>query len=98
MDTSIEVIWNTFNHRLGRFIRSRVDDKQIADDLLQDVYIKIHTNLDRLRDDDRLQAWVYQIARNAVYDYYRSLKPVAEITEAITLPEDTDESDEITDQ
>ncbi len=97
MDAPVELIWNTFNSGLERFIRSKVEDRQTAEDLLQDVYLKIHRNIGTLRDQDRVQAWVYQIARNAIHDYYRSTRaPVDELPEdLIELPE---ENDEITDR
>ncbi|MBE0690503.1 MAG: RNA polymerase sigma factor SigZ [Anaerolineae bacterium] len=93
--TSVEAVWDTFNTPLARFIRKRVPDRQAADDLLQDVYIKMHTNLDGLRDNGRLRAWVYQIARNAVYDYYRSLKPAVPLLEDVPQPAADDATDEI---
>lgn len=80
-----EDIWETFHTPLAQFIRARVDDPAAADDLLQDVYVKIHTNLSHVRDEERLQGWVYQIARNAVNDYYRRLKPNAPLDETGTL-------------
>lgn len=93
---SVEEVWNTFNTRLERFIRKRVSDEQAADDILQDVYVKVHTHIDSLRDDTRLQAWVYQIARNAVHDHYRSQKPHAEMSDFIAVDGITDASDDIT--
>jgi RNA polymerase sigma-70 factor (ECF subfamily) len=96
MSLSVETVWNTFNTPLERFIRGRVPDEQIASDLLQDVYLKIHTHLDTLRDDERLQSWVYQIARNAVHDYYRSHKPVVELPETIADPDELDSGDDFT--
>lgn len=98
MDTPIETIWEQFNTPLERFIRKRLPDAQAADDVLQEVYLKIHTHLDTLRDDDRLQAWVYQIARNAVYDYYRAEKPTDEITETIAESDTDDMVDDVTDR
>ncbi len=96
MTTSVEAVWNTFNTRLERFIYNRVDDRQLAEDLLQDVYLKIHTHIDTLRDDNRLQSWVYQIARNVVYDYYRSRKNLDEITDTITAQDFVETTDDIT--
>jgi RNA polymerase sigma-70 factor (ECF subfamily) len=93
MDAS--VIWQSLNTPLERFIRSRVPDEQTAHDLLQDVYLKIHRNIDTLHDDDRMQAWVYQIARNTIHDFYRSEKSTLEITEMLPAPDEESE-DEIT--
>lgn len=42
-----------------------------AEDVLQDVFLKVHTNLASLQHHDRLESWIYQITRNAIHDYYR---------------------------
>jgi RNA polymerase sigma-70 factor (ECF subfamily) len=97
VNDSIENIWMQFNTPLEQFIRRRVPDTQTADDLLQDVYLKIHLNINTLRDDERLQSWVYQIARNAVYDYYRSHRPLDAITDGIPAPDEANEADEADD-
>ena len=73
----MESIWETFHTPLVQFVRGRVPDSSTAEDLLQEVYVKIHTHLDSLRDDERLQSWIYQIARNTIHDYYRRQKPLA---------------------
>jgi RNA polymerase sigma-70 factor (ECF subfamily) len=73
---SLESIWETFHTPLAQFVRARVADASTAEDLLQDVYVKIHTHLDTLRDDERLPSWIYQIARNTIHDYYRRQKPL----------------------
>ncbi|MEO8395349.1 MAG: RNA polymerase sigma factor SigZ, partial [Chloroflexota bacterium] len=95
MNASVETVWNSFNAPLERFIRSRVADPHIAADLLQDVYVKIHTHVDTLHDTDRLQAWVYQIARNTIYDHYRTQRPSIEISDTLAAPEN-DATDDIT--
>ena len=79
MDQVVETVWNTLNPTLQQFIRRRVPDTPTADDLLQEVYLKVHTNVDSLRDPARMESWVYQIARHVITDYYRAQKPQAEI-------------------
>ncbi|MBE2270434.1 MAG: RNA polymerase sigma factor SigZ [Anaerolinea sp.] len=68
-----ELVWNNLNDQLVHFIRVRVPDKATADDLLQEVYVRVQTGI--LRDEDKLHAWVYQIARNVIIDYYRRSEP-----------------------
>ncbi|MBN4081434.1 hypothetical protein JYT44_03625 [Caldithrix abyssi] len=46
----------------------------MADDLLQEIFIKIHFRIDTLKDNSNLERWIYQIARNAITDHYRSKK------------------------
>jgi RNA polymerase sigma-70 factor, ECF subfamily len=98
MNLSIETIWNTFNAPLEGFIRKRVADEESAADLLQDVYIKIHTHIDSLHDHERLESWVYQIARNTVYDYYRKQKSTLEINEIMAAPDVVEAEDDISER
>lgn len=78
-----ERVWEEFHAGLKQFILKRVPDEPSAEDILQDVFLKVHAHIDTLRDRDRLPGWIYQIARNAIYDYYRALQHNA----PSTLPE-----------
>jgi RNA polymerase sigma-70 factor, ECF subfamily len=69
MDT--KEIWNEFSKDLLKFIQRRVNSRFDAEDILQDVFRKIHDSIDGMKDENKVRAWVYQIARNAVTDYYR---------------------------
>lgn len=57
-----------------RFIGSRVAESANADDLTQDVLVKVQQRLPQVRDPRRLMGWVIQIARNTVADFFRSAK------------------------
>lgn len=65
-------IWIELKTNLHRFIARRAANDADADDILQDVFYKIHTQIDRLRDTSKIHSWVYRITRNAIVDYYRS--------------------------
>lgn len=69
---SAQDLWTRFHAPLHAFIRHRVGDAAAADDILQDVFVRIHTRIDTLREDAKIQAWIYQITRNAIADYYRA--------------------------
>jgi RNA polymerase sigma-70 factor (ECF subfamily) len=66
-----EKIWEQLSAELRRFLRSRIGDEQVADDLLQETFLRIHQRLGTLEDETRLASWVFQIARNLLTDYYR---------------------------
>ena len=68
---STEAIWAHLSSDLRRFIRRRVPDDHVADDLLQETFVRVHRHLGALQEADRLAAWVYQIARNVVRDHHR---------------------------
>lgn len=64
-------LWRTLAVPLRKFLRARVPTEADADDLLQNVFVRIQKNLPALREPGKLQGWVYRIARNAVTDHYR---------------------------
>ncbi|MGB0910315.1 MAG: RNA polymerase sigma factor SigZ [Nitrospirales bacterium] len=67
-----EHIWELLSAKLRSFLLQRVSDPQVADDLLQEIFLRIHQKLDDVADDQRITSWVFQIARNLVVDHYRS--------------------------
>ncbi len=74
MSENTEHVWQTMSHQLKAFIAKKVSNVAIAEDILQDVFIKIHSNIDRLKDKNKIRSWVYTITRNAIIDYYRQRK------------------------
>ena len=88
MVPTTETVWEEFNTGLKRFILKHVQDEPSAEDILQDVFLKIHTLIGSLRESDKLQGWIYQIARNAITDYYRTHKPTSDLPEMPYIPED----------
>ena len=65
-------LWREFSAPLRRFLRARTHTTADAEDLLQEVFVRIQKRLPELRDPAKLQGWVYRIARNAVIDHYRT--------------------------
>jgi len=69
--------------RLRGFIRRRVRDAATADDLTQETLLKVYRSRDTLRDDARLDAWLYRIARTTLIDHYRRQRPNEELPAAL---------------
>jgi len=93
MTIASEQLWETFSGPLHQFIQRRVPDPHSAEDILQDVFLKIHTRIDTLRTPDRLTSWIYQITRNAIADYYRVQRPTAELPEALPAVDNVADDD-----
>lgn len=83
MTIGSEQLWETFSAPLQQFIRRRVSDPHSAEDILQDVFLKIHTRIETLHQHERVAAWIYQIARNAIIDYYRVQRPATTLSEML---------------
>lgn len=69
-----ENIWRVYRERLAAFVQNRVSPVA-ADDILQEVYIRMHTGIDSLKDDAKLEGWLYRITRNVIIDHYRTRQP-----------------------
>ncbi|PAU94903.1 hypothetical protein CK503_05390 [Aliifodinibius salipaludis] len=66
-----ENLWRRFSDQVRGFIRSKVSSDQEAEDVLQDIFIRIHKGIGDLRHKDRVQSWGFGIARRALADHYR---------------------------
>jgi RNA polymerase sigma-70 factor (ECF subfamily) len=66
-----ERIYQDFREPLKAFIARRVSDPAFTEDLLHDVFLRIHNQIGTLNEPDKLPAWIYQIARNSIIDSYR---------------------------
>lgn len=71
-DTPTAVARLVANHRefLG-FLQSRVGSRVLAEDILQDAFVRGIDKLGSLRDGESAVAWFYRILRNAVIDHHR---------------------------
>jgi RNA polymerase sigma-70 factor (ECF subfamily) len=67
--------------RLRQFIRRRVPDDATADDLTQETLLKVYRSRAALREHDRIEAWLYRIARRTLIDWYRRRKPAGSLPE-----------------
>ncbi len=68
----VEDVWVEFGAGLRAFVRRRVADPHEAEDLLGEIVVRVHRNLDTLEDHDRVTAWVFRIARNVIKDHYKA--------------------------
>lgn len=57
---------------LYAFVFSRVKNHALAEDLTQEILIKVARHQSGLREADRLEAWIFRIARNHLYDHFRA--------------------------
>jgi len=83
-----EQTWHEYRQQLYRFILKRVSDPTVAEDIVQDVVVKMWTHRDSLRDGAKLRPWLYQITRNAITDYYRARRNAAELPDDLIVAEE----------
>jgi RNA polymerase sigma-70 factor (ECF subfamily) len=60
------------NHRrFLSFLERRVRSREVAEDILQDAFVRGVTKAPDIRDNEAIQAWFYRVLRNALVDHYR---------------------------
>ncbi len=89
-----EQVWEAFHLPLRQFIRKRLSDEATTEDVLQEVFLKIHQHIETLKDTKKLESWVYQITRNAIIDSYQRKEKQ---TETLDGPEMADMTEDLPD-
>lgn len=62
--------WTRLRAELAPFVARRVAQSDV-DDVLQEVFVRVHRGVGELRDEQRFGPWVYQVARSTVIDHLR---------------------------
>jgi RNA polymerase sigma-70 factor (ECF subfamily) len=82
------LIYNHFAERIYRFIYFRVGHKEVAEDVLSDTFVKGWQKINQINTPAALSAWLYQIAKNNIIDYYRIKKETVALEEVEQFLED----------
>lgn len=61
-------------------------DRQLADDMAQETFIKAYLSSDGLDSPDKFKAWILRIAHNTFLNHRRGMRPAADYSEASQLP------------
>jgi len=77
-----------------RYVRRRVDDPSVQDDLVQEVFVRVLDRLEQLRDDERFAGWIRRITANVVADHYRGRPSTEALPPELAAPEFGAEDDD----
>lgn len=70
-DYAFNLLLRQYAQPLYWHIRKMVGDHSVADDLLQNTWIKVWNHLERFRGEAKLQTWLYTLATNETISYLR---------------------------
>ncbi|MEL6307981.1 MAG: sigma-70 family RNA polymerase sigma factor [Chloroflexota bacterium] len=94
--TAIGDIYRSYFEPIYQFIRLRVGDAQLAEDLTSDVFIKF---IKALKNDraphTSLRGWIFRVARNVIYDYYGKEQAIPAETIEQWIDNDDDTNPEV---
>lgn len=66
-----EQIYTDYSDKLYGYIFLLVNDKELAEDLTQDTFVKAYKNINQFNGDSQMFTWLFRIARNVTIDYLR---------------------------
>jgi len=64
-------LYAAYGDKIRRYIRSMTRDRDEADDLTQETFLRVHRALNSLEERDAVVAWLYRIATRVCYDRFR---------------------------
>jgi RNA polymerase sigma-70 factor (ECF subfamily) len=67
-------IYDTYHEKIRRYLASLIGEAD-AEDVTQEVFLKVNAALADFRGDSSLSTWIYRIATNAATDHLRSSRP-----------------------
>ena len=67
-------IYDQYYNAVRKFILAYTKDEWVADDLIQETFIKVQKNLKSVKDPAKLSSWIFRIAYNLCHDHYRQAK------------------------
>ena len=82
--SAISQLIEKHRRRVTDYIRMLVKDRDVADDIFQDTFIKVIPTIDsgRYVENGRFLSWVLRIAHNQVIDHFRQLKQSGKVNES----------------
>jgi RNA polymerase sigma-70 factor, ECF subfamily len=70
--SDINAIWSELNADLERYICTKVNHEDHCNDILQDVYLKMVANVEKIKKVDNVKAYLLRISANTIADHYRN--------------------------
>ena len=82
-------IYEEYFDRVYYKVLSVVKNDDDAEDICQETFISVYKNLSKFREESNIYTWIYRIAINKTYDFFKKRKVEFEINDdVLSLPED----------
>ncbi|MDP2362909.1 MAG: sigma-70 family RNA polymerase sigma factor [Ignavibacteria bacterium] len=66
--------YNKFKKPLFNYACKIVKSEMFAEDICHDVFLKLYDNLERIRDSERIEIWIFTTCRNEIFGHFRKIK------------------------
>lgn len=74
MDSVFDELYSKYHHDVFQFIFYMVKNREQAEDLVQEVYIRVLKSYERFEGKSSEKTWLFSIARNVAIDHFRKQK------------------------
>ncbi len=71
---AFELLVRQHQDRVFDFCVRMVGDREEANDLVQEIFVSVHQNLGRFREDAKLSTWIFRISKNQCINRLKYLK------------------------
>jgi RNA polymerase sigma-70 factor, ECF subfamily len=68
------IAFNRHKNKIFNYVLKMVNDEMLAEDIVQDVFLKFFENLNSIKNRNSISYWLFATARNEIYSYYRRKK------------------------
>lgn len=82
---AFEDMHRAYSGRIHRFVERLVGPRD-AEDLTQEVFLRVLRAIPQYRESERFEAWLYTIANNLCLDAYRRRRPVVTLSDQAESP------------
>jgi RNA polymerase sigma-70 factor, ECF subfamily len=82
---STDTAWAELRRKVRGFVARRVREPDDVDDIVQQVFLRVHQGLPTLRDADKFDAWIFRTTRRTIIDYYRAPAKRRELSAGMTI-------------
>jgi RNA polymerase sigma factor (sigma-70 family) len=86
------VLFDRYNRRLFNFLARMTPDRDTAEDLTQNVFLRMLKYRNSYREGAKFQSWIFQVARNVFSDFYQEAKNKSSVVKMETLPDKMDDT------
>jgi RNA polymerase sigma-70 factor, ECF subfamily len=87
---AFRLLFVRFSRPVFQFIYQLVSQRDLADELTQETFVRAYRNLNQLRDDSRFSTWLFGIGHNVAREFLRSKqRQIESLSEEINQSEDT---------
>ena len=87
---SFGLLYDKYIEKIYKFVYFKTNHKETAEDITSQVFLKAFNNINSFDNKGSFNAWLYQIARNSIIDFYRLKKNEINIEDIFDLSDQSD--------